>query len=266
MAINANALNPSLVNELNDMKRRLAALERQPDIDTKFDRYPTVEWAATGRGKVANNVWSSCGIANVTGLVYDRIECRFITHNIITGKREPELRLAAFRHSGEGNTKECVSATNTLRLKGSATAAVHSFTMQWIHGIPYGWDYEDGDAVYTIELQHRYAVGPDTSARVSFVAPMKLGATDNDGVTGYSTTIDNQKWWQLFWRDGSGWGWSRRTIGDDGSYDVSGFHYCVGLPPERAPYATDGGWLWTNMSYDSVIDAGPGNINDPWIG
>ncbi|QAY26941.1 minor tail protein [Streptomyces phage Shawty] len=264
MAINANAMNPSLVNELNDMKRRLAALERKPDVLAKYDRYPTNEWAATGRGKVSGNAWSSCGIANVTGLVYDRVEVKFITNKIITGKREAEVRLAAFKHYGN-NIKECVSTSDYVRLHGSSSARVDTFVMRWIHGIPFGWDYEDGASVYTIELQHRYLVGPDTASQEYFAAPIKRNATSDTGLTGLRGDFNGQNdWYQLIYRAGDGWGWQRRPIGDDGSYDISAFHYCVGLPESVIPEAHPRGWGWTSM--ENTSDGGAGNIDDPWVG
>ncbi|WP_433858231.1 hypothetical protein [Streptomyces kronopolitis] len=264
MAINANALSPSLVNELNDLKRRLAAVERKPDVLAKFDRYPTNDWAAVGRGKVAGNVWSSCGIANVTGLVYDRVEVKFITDNFIKGKREGEVRLAAFKHTGN-NIKECVSATTSVQLHGGTSRAVDSFVMRWVHGIPFGWDYEDGTSVYTIELQHRYLVGPDTSAITYVAGPIKKNATTDDGLTGFSQTINGETWWQMYYQSSKGWTWQRRPISDDdGSYNISNFHYCVGLPESVIPEAHPIGWGWTSM--EGVSTGDPGNINDPWIG
>ncbi|MFF7361075.1 hypothetical protein [Streptomyces sp. NPDC008125] len=265
MAINANALSPSLVNELNDLKKRLAAVERKPEVLAKFDRYPTNDWAAVPRGKVSGNIWSSVGIANVTGLVYDRVELKFITDQIIKGKREAEVRLAAFKHTGN-NVKECVSASTSVLLHGDSTRSVDTFVMRWVHGIPYGWDYEDGASVYTIELQHRYLAGPDTSQLTYFAAPMKKNATTDDGITGMSGTFNGETWWQLIYKSTSGWGWQRRAVpgDDDGTYCISNFHYCVGLPADAIPEATPEGWGWTSMS--GATGGSPGNINDPWIG
>ncbi|MEV0126355.1 hypothetical protein AB0I16_33225 [Streptomyces sp. NPDC050703] len=264
MGTNGNIRPPSLIAELDEMKRRLSAVERKPDVLAKFDRYPTTEWAAVGRDRIVDNPWSSCGIANVTGLVYDRVEARFITNRIVTGKREAEIRLAAFKHDGIGKA-ECVSASNVWRLHGTPTGAINTFVFRWVHGIPFGWDYEDDAAVYTIELQHRYLVGPDESAPLYLAAPLKYGATDDTGLNGFSSTIDGAKWWQLFFKDGSGWAWGRHRIGSDsGSYAISNFHYCVGLSEERLPEATPAGGGWSSMT--NVTDGGPSAITDPWVG
>lgn len=274
MPINANALSPSLVNELNDLKRRLAAVERSPDVLAKFDRYPTTEWAAIGRGRLGNNNWSSCGIANVTGLVYDRIECKFITDRFIKGRSEGELRLAAFRHFGNAQ-KECVSASRSLNIHGATTRQIGKGIIRWQHGIPFGWDYEDGTATYTIELQHRYLTDmtPDNPNRRQVFA-MNKRENDPAASEGGATAIadgDGGFKWVAFQAGTDRSPVSYVTVvtpGDvdiwDGSYNVSNMHYCVGLSADRIPEATPDGWAWYvggEFEYGSA-----GNINDPWTG
>ncbi|MEV6419659.1 hypothetical protein [Streptomyces sp. NPDC051662] len=271
MPTNANALPPSLVTELSELKRRIAAMERAPDVLAKFDRYPTTEWAAIGRGKVSGNAWSSCGIANVTGLVYDRIEAKFITDRIITGKAEAELRFASFRHFGNAQ-KECLSASRSIIVRGSATRQIGTCIFQWVHGIPFGWDYEDGDATYTVELQHRYVTGPtaDVPDRRQLFAFNKAVSTTAPGGGAlampnnedFATAVVSQT------RPGVSLGWV--TVSDpsnldpyDGSYNVSNMHYCVGLPADRAPNATTDGWGWYTGGTAEGGDAP--NINDPYL-
>lgn len=160
MGVPTNLLPPSLLAELQEIKRRLAAQERAPAPDTKFDRYPTTEWAAVSRARLPSNAWSSCGIANVTGLVYDRVELKFLVDKLTTNVAEAELRVAAFKHTGL--TKQCVSASRSMVFRGAASPGVGTVAVRWVHGIPYGWDYSGGDTVFTIEVQHRYRVGPGT--------------------------------------------------------------------------------------------------------
>ncbi|MFJ8955623.1 hypothetical protein ACIRO1_36585 [Streptomyces sp. NPDC102381] len=265
MPINANALSPSLINELNDLKRRLSAVERKPEVLAKFDRYPTTEWAAIGRGKVAGNVWSSCGIANVTGLVYDRLECKFITDKLITGKREAEIRLAAFRHTGS-TKKECVSASRSLKLTGSADRQVGTVVMRWLHGIPYGWDYEDGSATFTVELQHRYLTGPEETKGTTIYTIGADEGADTDGTAARGTSQENGEWWfstQFF--SGSKFAGRFVTIPnpDDGSYNISNMHYCVGLPEDRANMGGNTAWAQTTGTASAWGDAA--NIDDPFI-
>lgn len=141
------------------MKRRLSAVERAPAPETKFDRYPTTEWAPVPRDRLGGTTWASAGIANVTGVSYDRVELKFLTDSIVTGRAEAEIRVAAFKHSG--TSRECVSASRTMHIRGlNPSPGTGTCVVRWIHGIPHGWDYSTGEAVYTIELQHRYVVGP----------------------------------------------------------------------------------------------------------
>ncbi|MGW6313817.1 hypothetical protein [Streptomyces sp. NPDC055099] len=271
MPTNANALPPSLVTELSEIKRRLNAVERAPDVLAKFDRYPTTEWAAIGRGKVGGNVWSSCGIANVTGLVYDRIEAKFITDRMITGKAEAEIRFAAFRHFGNAQT-ECVSASRSFIIRGDTTRRIGTCVFQWVHGIPFGWDYEDGDATYTIELQHKYVKGPtaevpDRRQILGFTKAVSTNAPDSGALKmpnneAYATAVISEN------RPGVSLGWL--TVSDpgeldpyDGSYNVSNMHYCVGLAADRAPKATPDGWHY--FSGGDTADGSAGNVNDPYF-
>ncbi|MFI6861302.1 hypothetical protein ACIBKZ_15605 [Streptomyces sp. NPDC050421] len=270
MASKINALPPSLTGELNDLKKRLASLERRPEPVARFDRYPTSEWAARGRGKVTNNAWSSCGIANVTGLVYDRLECKFYTDWFIKGRSEGELRLAAFRHYGN-TSKVCVSASSAFRIHGNATRSTGTGVMRWKHGIPFGWDYQNGEATYTVELQHRYLKGPtaDKPDRVKLfgysipegkAVPTKGGGLAVDPGSEYQTAVLGGS---NMGNVSAGW----TLVGDpydldpwDGSYAVSNMHYCVGLPADRLEMTGDV-WAWFNGGESSWGAAG--NPADP---
>ncbi|WP_172385207.1 hypothetical protein [Streptomyces sp. MNP-20] len=268
MPTRANVVPPSLVNELAEVKRRLAAIERAPAQVNKFDRYPQVEWAAQGRPQVGGNIWSSFGIANVTGLVFDRVEAKFITDWLISGKREAEVRLAAFRHTGNAQ-REIVSASGVFNLTGLATRQVGVVVMRWIHQIPYGWDYTDDTTIYTIELQHRYKKGPEKwdPNRLQIFGMWKREkdkpASDSGG-----TEVGGGRW--VTYQAGS----DRSPIGyvdipverpadNDvfGSYSLSAMHYCVGLPAERIPEATANGWAWARGT-NSSWGRGP-DLNEP---
>ncbi|MGY5131280.1 hypothetical protein ACWGJW_02465 [Streptomyces nigrescens] len=267
MATQANTTPPDLAKELKEVKRRLAAAERAPDTLNKFDRYPTTEWAAIGRGKTGSNAWSSCGIADVTGLVYDRVECKFITNNLVAGKREAEVRLAAFRHYGTAQ-KECVSASRSLRLHGaSGMGVVGTGLIRWVHGIPFGWDYADGTATYSIELQHRYLVGPEATKGTRVFAIMAPEGSSTANLTNRGTTEDAGHWWfSPQYRDDSAFSGGFVTIpnSDDGSYAISNMHYCAGLPADRIPEASADGWAWYIGGASEW--GGAGNVNDTFIG
>ncbi|MEU3448522.1 hypothetical protein AB0H29_15040 [Streptomyces thermolilacinus] len=236
------------MNELAEVKRRLSAIERAPVPVNKFDRYPVIEWAAQGRPPVSGNVWTSVGISNATGLTFDRVEVKFITDWLLTGKREAEVRLAAFRHTGNAQ-REIVSASATLGLTGNTTRNVGVVVLRWVHGIPYGWDYADDTTIYTIELQHRYKKGPENpKGRDIYAIAAPEGSAINGNILnwGYKQDDGGKWWWVPTYRDGSPWAPDFVTVPnpDEGSYSISAMHYCVGLPQERIPEATAYGWHW----------------------
>ncbi|MDX3295131.1 hypothetical protein PV569_15595 [Streptomyces scabiei] len=248
MPTQANAVPPSLVNELAELKRRMSAIERAPAPVNKFDRYPAVEWAAQGRPPVGGNIWSSVSIANATGLTFDRVECKFITDFLYTGKREAEVRLAAFRHDGNAN-RTIVSASGVLNLTGTTARTIGVVVMRWVHGIPFGWDYQDDTTVYTIELQHRYKKGPESVKGQTFYAIAAPEGTAVDGILnwGYKQGDDGKWWWVPTYRENSKWSPDFLTVPDwdEGSYSLSAMQYCVGLPQSRIPEASVKGWAWT---------------------
>ncbi|MFF2406714.1 hypothetical protein [Streptomyces sp. NPDC058092] len=252
MATQANVVPPSLVNELSELKRRMSAIERAPAPVNKFDRYPSVEWAAVGRGRLGQNEWSSCGIANVTGMVFDRVEVKYITDRIIKGRSEAEIRLAAFRHYGNAQ-REVVSASATMWVGGETNRVIGTGTIQWIHGIPFGWDYADDTTIYTIELQHRYASASQTPDKVNVRQMFGYSKMSNENLKNTDGIISNPD--GKIWAPGlsaiSGgvpyYGWvdvEDRNDVWDGSYNISNMHYCVGLPAERLPNASVKGNFW----------------------
>ncbi|WP_327253172.1 hypothetical protein [Streptomyces sp. NBC_01244] len=252
----------------------MSAIERAPAPVNKFDRYPAVEWAAQGRPEVGGNVWSSVSIANVTGLTFDRVECKFITDFMLKGKREAEVRLAAFRHDGNAN-RTIVSASRVLNLHGATERYVGVGLMRWVHGIPFGWDYEENNTTYTIELQHRYRVGPEsydsdahTTDVFAFYKPTDKAAPSTGGALQIpGTSWDTMVLPQSRPNVSGGWVTIPRIVGDQeqyGSYSISAMQYCVGLPKERIPEASAAGWAWTRNLESSWGRAA--DITEPHFG
>ncbi|GAA0660333.1 hypothetical protein GCM10010193_09090 [Kitasatospora atroaurantiaca] len=241
MPTQANALPPSLVNELSDLNRRLTSVERAPAPINTFDRYPSSEWEPIDRGVVGDNIWHAMSIANVTGLVFDRIETKFTTYGVIKGKREPEVRLAAYRHTRDGK-KQIVSASNTWQLSGADDYFLTSGMIRWIHGIPFGWNYATDTDVYSIEFQVRYAIGPEAIPARKYLSV--VGGID-DPFTGLDLPEvkkdpNGQSWRELIVRDGEKFHWDWIDVGptDTGNAKISAMQYCVGLPTARIPDAT----------------------------
>ncbi|QPB09556.1 hypothetical protein CPT_Sycamore_016 [Streptomyces phage Sycamore] len=270
---------PDLVGELRKMQGRLDALERAPVPQTVFDQYPSVEWAAQGRPMVSGNRWTSCGVANVSGMKFDRVEVKYITDWILKGRSEAEIRLAAFRHDYASQFKECISTTDVVRLVGG-TRVVGVGKWRWIHGIGFGWDYTDDDnAIYTIELQHR---NPDDCLQkedpsTQLFAPYKN--SDKAAPSGFDQLFYNNGanqgvwiWSNLMKYANSKWSndgtpadyaWNSIPGNWDGAYSVSNMHYCVGLSQERLPGASEKGYHWYVGGESKFVRAG--DIAEPYL-
>lgn len=264
MPSQVNSLPPSLTNELSDIQRRLSAIERAPVPVNTFDRYPTAEWDPTARGVVGDNEWHAVSIANVTGMVFDRLETKFVTFNNLKGKREPELRLAAYRHSRDGG-KQIVSASSTWQLIGNQDAFLGSGLIRWIHGIPHGWEYARDTDIYTVELQLRYAVGPEVVPNVRIYTIAGLSTSPTDGLETRGTFEDNGSWlFAPMMRDGKGYRGALIDLPatDHGLVQVSAMQYCAGLPASRLPDATAAGVLYYDLEFK--VSRAP-NLGEPAV-
>ncbi|MER5638420.1 hypothetical protein ABT095_15845 [Kitasatospora sp. NPDC002227] len=252
MPTQVNTLPPSLVSELSELRRRLDTIERAPAPVNSFDRYPTAEWDPVDRGIVAGNVWHAASIASVTGLVFDRIETKFTTYGVIKGKREPEIRLAAYRHGRDGS-KVIVSASSTWQLSGDTTAYLAAGRIRWVHGIPFGWDYATDTDVYTIELQVRYAIGPEQipTVRIWTIGAAPTASTSGLQTRSVGTDTDGKNFNTLTYKDGSAYGAGLVDIParDTGNAKISAMQYCVGLPASRVPDATPDGVLAYDLTW-----------------
>ncbi|MEU8791565.1 hypothetical protein [Streptomyces sp. NPDC048643] len=81
MAIQANALPPSLVAELNEMKRRLTALERKPKLGSVNERLPFGSTQSPSlEGTEGADFIHSLGIINSTGLNQPVLLCSIPFH------------------------------------------------------------------------------------------------------------------------------------------------------------------------------------------
>jgi hypothetical protein len=272
---------PDLVSEIRRLQSRLESLERKPVPQTIYDRYPATEASVIKREPmnivgVQQNVWNSCAVSNVTGLKYDRVECRFSFENMMPAVLEGEFRLATFRHyqATDRPQKTIVTCTDAWKFTGMPKNApnrytLHAVSVRWLHGLQYGWDYGQGtdNAVYTLELQHRYAVqSPIDDRRRVFTHYM-------DGNHGTDYTVGNwqfgngsngvgpgNNWFFDMWdKNAKGgvppYGWSivdpqGDWYGSPQLYKVSSMEYCAGLPEDRAPDATPAG------KWRAYVDAG----------
>ncbi|MFJ4666734.1 hypothetical protein [Kitasatospora purpeofusca] len=259
-----NSLPPSLLNELAEMNRRLAAIERAPAPINTFDRYPTAEWDPTARGVVGDNAWHAVSIANVTGMVFDRLETKFVSYNVLKGRREIEIRLAAYRHGREGG-KDIVSASSSWHLIGNENAYLSSGMIRWIHGIPHGWSYARDTDVYTVELQLRYAVGPEPVPMARIYVLGALNTASTDGLE-YRGVFEQDGVWRNapMAREGSEFSAGLLDVAapgvDHGKAQLSGMQYCVGLPASRVPDATAEGVLTYGLEWQ--IARGP-SLTEP---
>ncbi|QPB09777.1 hypothetical protein CPT_Shady_016 [Streptomyces phage Shady] len=265
---------PDLVGELRKIQGRLDALERKPVPQSIYDRYPCTELQAPGRPAYAGNVWNSVGVANVTGLKYDRLEWKVLTYNLFKGEIEGELRVAAFRTwvDANGPHRQIISSSDARLLQGQTRPAngVGHVVCRWMHGIQYGWDFDEPDnAMYTVEVQHRtHLINPPDSDHLQVLAFSK---SEKDANRGYRIDGTGDDYWGLSLKSVGGgintYGWVTlpgQSVLDE--YAISNMHYCIGVPQEIAPQATPNGWWAWSSAVNTMTKLRDASvvINEPY--
>ncbi|QAX93272.1 hypothetical protein HOV11_gp16 [Streptomyces phage Vash] len=156
MAIQANALPPSLVDELNEMKRRLTALERKPKLGSvnqpmPFSSYqsPSVE-GTTGENEGPHTL----GIINSTGLNQPVFICQIPFHLpwYSTGTPDVEVRVWIRDLVTQGKTKE-FTINKTSDYPAPNNGFTRRLTFSWIHPQPIGFDDSNEWKGFVIEYK-----------------------------------------------------------------------------------------------------------------
>jgi hypothetical protein len=143
VAIQANALPPSLVAELNEMKRRLTALERKPKLGSvnqpmPFSSYqsPSLE-GTVGEDKGPHTL----GVINSTGLNQPVLICQIPFHLPWTSAGPPDVSVRVWIRdfSTQGKTAE-FTIDKTSDLPAPNNGFTRRLTFSWIHPQPIGFD------------------------------------------------------------------------------------------------------------------------------
>ncbi|MEV8015649.1 hypothetical protein AB0O76_04675 [Streptomyces sp. NPDC086554] len=141
MAIQANALPPSLIAELNEMKRRLTALERKPKLGSVNERLPYGSIQSPSLEGTEGNIEHALGTINSTGLNQPVLLCAIPFH-IPQGDSGPlDVSVTLWIRDMVTNGK---TAEITLT-KANDTAApnrgfTQTITWSWRHPQPIGFD------------------------------------------------------------------------------------------------------------------------------
>jgi len=140
VAIQTNALPPSLVSEINEMKRRLSALERKPKLGSVNERLPYGSYQSPSLEGTQGSTVHTLGAINTTGL------------------NQPIVIMALPFHIPQGSTgaldvsitiwiRDMVTQAKTAELtitkandSTSTPGATRTVTWSWMHPQPIGFD------------------------------------------------------------------------------------------------------------------------------
>lgn len=143
MAIQANALPPSLVAELNEMKRRLAALERKPKLGSVNQPMPFSSYQSPSvEGTVGEDAGPhTLGVINSTGLNQPVVIMQIPFHLpwTSTGTADVEIRVWVRDLVTGGKTAE-FTIDKTSDYAPPNNGFTRRLTYSWIHPQPIGFD------------------------------------------------------------------------------------------------------------------------------
>lgn len=157
MAIQANALPPSLVAELNEMKRRLAALERKPKLGSvnqpmPFSSYQSPSVEGTTGEEYGPHV---LGLINSTGLNQPVLLLQIPFHLpwYSTGTPDVSVRVWVRDMITGGKTSEFVIDKTSDFTSADMRGLTRRLTISWIHPQPIGFDDPNQWKAFAVEYK-----------------------------------------------------------------------------------------------------------------
>lgn len=144
MAIQANALPPSLVDELNEMKRRITALERKPKLGSVNERLPYGSFQSPSlEGTEGAEYTHALGVINSTGLnqpvLILLIPFHLPQNSAFTAPLDVSVTVWIRDMITNGKTKE-FTIDKTSDFPSPNNGFTRTLTWSWAHPQPIGFD------------------------------------------------------------------------------------------------------------------------------
>jgi hypothetical protein len=142
MAIQANALPPSLVAELTEMKRRITALERKPKLGSVNERLPYGSYQSPSlEGTEGAEFRHTLGAINSTGLNQPVLICAIPFHlpQGTTGALDVSVTVWMRDMVTQATTKE-ITITKSSDFPAPNNGFTRTITWAWRHPQPIGFD------------------------------------------------------------------------------------------------------------------------------
>ncbi|MFE9767053.1 hypothetical protein ACFYPC_21450 [Streptomyces sp. NPDC005808] len=142
MAIQANALPPSLVAELQEMQRRITALERKPKLGSVNQPMPFSSYQSPSvEGTVGDEYTHTLGVINTTGLNQPVVIMQIPFHLPWTSNGTPDVSVTVWIRDmiSGGKTRE-FTLDKTSDYPAPDSGFTRRLTYSWIHPQPIGFD------------------------------------------------------------------------------------------------------------------------------
>ncbi|MFD3904133.1 hypothetical protein HXS80_15885 [Streptomyces sp. CB04723] len=154
MAIQANALPPSLLAELTEMKRRLTALERKPKLGSVNERLPFSSFQTPDPAGTAGGGTNGLGAINTTGLNQPVLimTVPFAIPQSSTGPRDVSITIWLNEMATGARSRE-FTIDKTSDWPAPRRGQTRTVTWSWIHPQPIGFDDELDWKAFTIDYR-----------------------------------------------------------------------------------------------------------------
>ncbi|WP_030240771.1 MULTISPECIES: hypothetical protein [unclassified Streptomyces] len=144
MAIQASALPPSLVSELNELKRRLAALERKPKLGSVNERMPYGSYQSPSlEGNEGSQFVHTLGVINSTGLNQPVLLLLIPFHipQTIGGASPLDVSVTVWlRDMITGGKTSEITLDKNDDFPAPNNGFTRTITWSWVHPQPIGFD------------------------------------------------------------------------------------------------------------------------------
>ncbi|MGW2467949.1 hypothetical protein [Streptomyces bauhiniae] len=152
MAIQADAMPPSLVAELGELKRRITALERKPKLGSVNERIPYGSFQSPSVEGNAGTAVNTLGVINSTGLNQPVLLCMIPFHIPQSSTAALDVSITLWLRDMVTQAKSAeitITAANDSVYPG----ATRTITWSWVHPQPIGFANTAEWAGFTVDYR-----------------------------------------------------------------------------------------------------------------
>lgn len=189
MALQTNALPPSLVAEINELKRRLSGLERKPKLGSVNERLPYSSYQSPSLEGTQGSTVHTLGFINSTGLNQPVVIMQLPFHIPMVGGVSLDVSITIWMRDLVTQAKTAEITLTKANDSSSSPSSTQLVTWSWLHPQPIGFDDLSVWKGFAFEYRvNKRVTSGDTSYTVGVGAPILVTGVPAGTYTEESTT------------------------------------------------------------------------------